>query len=384
MLKDVYVNGYSLPVDNISVLKFKESLFDMKIEGVITFIDPGFKDDIMNKSRNIITIHCHDKIKDEDLAFQFVIYSNPNTEKDAGNQTMNTTLLFCNNGYDAIIGQNAISKYYNQIPISEILKEKCEEIGLQIGEFTDTVLLIDYSYDGLLKNNINWFKKFSEDGSGNAGFVFYYDIFKNVYNYINIINIIKSEYIEVNENPIVHNSTNPDYIGLASKLVIEDDLDTNEMIDYGVVNRLVGGFDFDTGKEIINKEDITESLSDIKLMIPLDKRYIEPIYTHKEVLSGYSEDMISAYKNAIYTYNAMNISRVRVYLANGDYNRRLGQMIPLAIEKNTVDGKMYDASYTGYYVASEIEHIWNGKDYNQVILLSRMGVAKSIDDFVKI
>lgn len=383
MLKNLYINGYPIPIDNVINLKFTQSLHFM-IKGEISFLDTGFKDDILEKTDNILLMICHDKMNDIDLGYQFVIYSNPDTEKDSGNLNINTTILFTNKGVDAIMSKRVTSTYYDQTSISDLFEISAGEIGIHLDNIDNTNLKVDYKLYDSLESNLKWFMNYSADINNNSGYVFYYDINSNKYNYVSLLNLWNSKIIDEYEYPILHNSTNVDYIGLASKLVIQDDVDILDMINYGIVNTKVSGFDYDTGESFIDDSVITDLIINLNLNIPLDKKYLESEYSKCITINGKSKEMIEIYKNNKYISNCINISRIKVYLPNGDYNRVIGQMIPIAIEKSTGDGKVFDKTYTGKYLITKIEHMWQGKDYQQVLLINRFGIAKENDNFIGI
>jgi hypothetical protein len=374
MLLECIINNRVFPSNSIGEILIKESIHSQIIEGEITIFDFAFIDpkEIYESSEYQISFVVYDIIEDVKKMITFLIYS----IDDGSVQGDNRITLKFSSWYAPNIYSKTFTSHYENLEHTNIIKRLLNKNLIEVNEIVNSIEKVDLTLPNVaIKDNIEFLLKYCVDENKRGGFLSFPDLFTQKMNIVNY-NFLNKGGIQKYENTIINDDKNIEYVGNITNLDIIQEYDLLKMLDDGVNTKLTT-FNFNNGKVETIDNDIqqlllNEDASYSKIM--LNKKFNNKDFGKVKSILGSNKNEMKRLLSNIH-YKVLNNSfKINVNVM-GDYNRKLGGILPLAIYKYDKDGIVVDNKISGAYLLQEIEHRISTKNYTHSLIISKSGVT---------
>jgi hypothetical protein len=396
-------NGKNVPIDPSYVIAMNmyESITQPGITGDITFTDwQGAKESGEIFAGDVLEFGFSTEGADKSQSMFFTVYASsgdvPNV--DGYNQT---TYQFCSTWLVEALTRQVSKVYYNK-RISAIVQDLLEECGVSHVEHIEPTKQILENFVAPLWNPIHTIKHLlsmatSEDGD-QGGYVFWTD-FDNEGIYCMPMHMIMEGTISLPDesSPYVTEAHNPYYKNLIHSHVVESDFDVVQMVNAGLGNTKIVGFDYDRLDFVTTDLKVGDyEHAHVSNRLPLNEDYVEDAYSSTHFSTLYpSNDVQVDHENKIkelvegrmknhYSLLFSDLIKMNLHV-NADTMRRAGELIHLVFDvPDGMDSQHGSKMYTGTYVIRDIRHMISFGNYSQAITVCGDGYKEiSRDDLVK-
>jgi len=389
MLKQIILGEYIIPMSFIDSVSITESIYSPVISGIIIFNDSGFLEKTLKYSKNYnINFIVGDVTNDKDYLFSFVVHGFDDTTYDLKNNLINNKKVLKFSSFysiDLLTGTNYLN-FTNKTSV-QMIKSICDKVDLKLNKITNSANTWDYvSPNCNLNDSINYISQRTLDNNSSGGYLFFPDLYLCKANFVNYFDITNGS-VGVYNQPLVYDTMNDEFVGKIYDFKIVKEFNLLRELQKGAFNNKIISFDVLTGKIITDETSLLQNVSNNKNIFgyfPIDKDLMsDKVNSNVDVYCLNNEKMIKTIKNTKYYDMLMNQLQLEL-LTNGDYNKKLGNLVAVGInifgENKKTNTLMLDRKISGTYIISDIEHFWKDTVYQQKTKTIKYGYSEVTDD----
>lgn len=394
LLKTVEINNILVDKENVTEIKLYETITQPGITGYIDIMDYQA---LSQKS----FIMPDDKIKlvfsvagGDDISLEFTIYANEGSRVLEKQNYNVTRFSMCS---DWMI--QGLTKYYSMFFenkfVHEIIKDLITECGGEVGFVEPTKQKLENFVTPFWTpiHSIKHLLSFATNENGAGGYLCFTDMKTGKVNVCSLDYLYSGSMGRFDE--FMFYPENQRYHGRVSELVIESEYNLIRLINSGLNNSVVYGFNYDA-TEVLKIDEKLKSIKQrhLSTKLPIPDKYVNKDYQNVRYSPLFPNTKLSIKKDESLLKNLLNGKQQTEYsllasdvvkiniLTNGEPHRRAGWLAKLDIPSQNIAVTNVKADIytklTGDYLIRDIAHSFSFyREYSQAICLCADGFKQN-------